>query len=106
MSKVTREQIQAVADKIAKEFQPEKIILFGSYAWGTPTEDSDVDMCVIKETKDARKYAREVRGALDTDFPVDILAYSPKDFYDKIHDDRNLFLEDIAVNGIPLYVGY
>lgn len=41
--KVIMKKIQEVADKIAREFKPEKIILFGSWAWGKPNEDSDRD---------------------------------------------------------------
>ena len=44
---VSREAIQKYADAIAREFRPEKIILFGSHAYGEPTEDSDVDLMVV-----------------------------------------------------------
>ena len=43
-------KIQKVATRIAKEYNPEKIILFGSYAWGKPTFDSDVDFFIVKKT--------------------------------------------------------
>ena len=36
--------------RLVAEFQPERITLFGSYAWGAPTEDSDVDLLVIMST--------------------------------------------------------
>ena len=42
--------IRRYARAIADEFQPDKIILFGSYAYGTPNEDSDVDLLVIMPT--------------------------------------------------------
>jgi len=41
---ITSSQIRQVSDEIARRFQPERIILFGSYVYGTPTEDSDVDL--------------------------------------------------------------
>ena len=44
---VTREEIQATCDNIVQEFRPLQVILFGSYAYGTPTEDSDVDLLVV-----------------------------------------------------------
>ena len=79
MAQVTQEQIQAVADKIAKEFQPEKIILFGSYAWGTPSEDSDVDLCVIKDVENTRDLARKIDRLTDPrPFPLDIIVFKPK----------------------------
>jgi uncharacterized protein len=40
-------QIQAFSQQIVEKFQPERIILFGSYAYGQPTEDSDVDLLII-----------------------------------------------------------
>jgi uncharacterized protein len=45
---VTQDAMAAMVDKLVQEFHPDKIILFGSYAYGTPTEDSDVDVIVIK----------------------------------------------------------
>jgi len=47
---LSRKQIISAASKIAKELNPEKIILFGSYAYGTPTEDSDLDICVVEKS--------------------------------------------------------
>ena len=46
---VTREDIQATCDDIVREFAPLQVILFGSYAYGTPTEDSDVDLLVVMD---------------------------------------------------------
>ncbi|HJS18165.1 MAG TPA: nucleotidyltransferase domain-containing protein [Anaerolineales bacterium] len=51
MKKVSRSQIHKYADRIARQFHPHKIILFGSYAYGKPTEDSDVDLLVIMPFK-------------------------------------------------------
>ena len=46
---VTREEIQATCDDIVREFAPLQVILFGSYAYGTPKEDSDVDLLVVMD---------------------------------------------------------
>ncbi|MEK7658033.1 MAG: nucleotidyltransferase domain-containing protein [Patescibacteria group bacterium] len=51
---VNKEKIQEITNKIVKEYNPRKIILFGSYAWGKPTEDSDVDLFIIKDSFDRR----------------------------------------------------
>ena len=100
----TREQIQAVADKIAKEFNPEKIILFGSYAWGKPHQDSDIDLLIIKDVENTRDFARKIDDAIDPrSFPLDILVYTPSSLIEKINDDRNLFLEHVVKSGIRLY---
>ncbi len=100
----TQAQIQAVADKIVKEFQPEKIILFGSYAWGTPHQDSDIDLLIVKDAEDTRNLARRIDDAIDPrSFPMDILVYTPAVLTKKIEHDRNLFLEGVVKNGITLY---
>ena len=104
---ITKDQIQTVVDKIVKEFNPEKVILFGSYAWGTPHEDSDVDLLVVKETEDTRKTAIEIRKKLfPAYFPMDVLVYPSKSLDEKITVDRNLFLEDIVKNGVILYASH
>jgi len=63
--KKVKEIIVRVIERIKKEYQPEKIILFGSYAYGEPREESDIDLFIIKET-DAKRIDRfcEVRKIL------------------------------------------
>jgi predicted nucleotidyltransferase len=98
-------KIQEITKKIVKEYQPEKIILFGSYAWGKPTEDSDVDLLIIKNTTKRRfDRALEVRKKLFGDLPaIDLLVYTPKEVDKMINEDRNLFIEDVVNNGVVLY---
>jgi len=50
---ITQDQINDVVDIIVKNVNPEKVILFGSYAYGEPQEDSDIDILVIKDTNSA-----------------------------------------------------
>ena len=100
---VTIEQIQAVADKIAKVFQPEKIILFGSYAWGKPGPDSDVDLCVIKDVENTRASAVEVRIiAYPRSFPLDVIVYRPVAIAQD-HREGDFFVNDIITKGKILY---
>jgi predicted nucleotidyltransferase len=47
MNEITDQIIQEVTRRIVKELDPEEIVLFGSYAWGQPHQDSDLDLCVI-----------------------------------------------------------
>jgi len=96
-------QIKAVTEKIVKEFQPEKIILFGSYAWGKPTEDSDVDLFIVKKTDNAREAAREIDGLIfPRPFPIDLVVYDPQkvEYRKKIGD---FFINDILTKGKILY---
>ncbi|MDP3735228.1 MAG: nucleotidyltransferase domain-containing protein [bacterium] len=98
-------KIKTIVDTIVRTFKPEKVILFGSYAWGVPTEDSDVDLLVVGESaKPRRERERDIdRSLVPRTMPLDILAYTPKELREKIDDDRNLFLEDIVSNGTVLY---
>jgi predicted nucleotidyltransferase len=66
-----------VSDEIARRFQPERIILFGSYAYGTPTEDSDVDLLVVMPFQGQPiTKAIEVRQAIHAGFPMGLLVYT------------------------------
>ena len=61
---VTEEQIQEIVRRIVAGYQPDRIILFGSYAYGTPTEDSDVDLLVIKADDERGAAARVVEVSM------------------------------------------
>ncbi|MEK7173708.1 MAG: nucleotidyltransferase domain-containing protein [Patescibacteria group bacterium] len=72
-------KLKEITSKIVKEFQPEKIILFGSYAWGEPHEWSDVDLFIVKESeKTSLELMREVRRIIfGSGIGADILVYTP-----------------------------
>ena len=75
-------KITDIVNRIAFGFNPEKIILFGSYAAGNPSNDSDIDLLIIKDT-DLPKHKRSfdiqksLRGSM---IPMDILVYTQKEF--------------------------
>jgi predicted nucleotidyltransferase len=74
------EQIQRLSDRIAEQFEPEKIVLFGSYAYGTPKELSDVDLLIIlKYEGHPHDKSIEIWNTVQPDFPVDLLARDPED---------------------------
>ena len=77
---IAREAISTIAQKIAQEFDPERIILFGSYATGSATADSDVDLLVIMpfEGKPFWK-SLEILNRVNPPFAVDLLARRPAD---------------------------
>lgn len=92
-----------IAQKIVKQVQPEKIILFGSFAWGTPGPDSDVDLLVIKETDNPRAVAREIDDALfPRPCPIDVIVYRPDQVEERRQRD-DMFITDILTNGKVLY---
>jgi uncharacterized protein len=79
MEPVDEDQFRAIIDRLVRELRPEKIVLFGSYAYGTPTPDSDVDLLVILETAAPRKERHWAvsRLLIPRPFPVDILVNTP-----------------------------
>jgi predicted nucleotidyltransferase len=96
--------IQQIRDRIIKYYQPEKIILFGSYANGTQTKNSDVDFLIIKESKIPRyKRAREVRKILkDFIFPKDIIVLTKAEF-ERYVDIKGSFAYEVVKSGKVLY---
>jgi len=99
-----RAKVRKIARKIAEEYRPEKIILFGSHAWGNPGKDSDIDLFIVKESqKDSIERSRDVyRIIFDEGEAVDILVYTPSQLErrEKIGDP---FVRNIIENGVTLY---
>ncbi len=101
---VSREDIQATCDDIVREFAPLQVILFGSYAYGTPTEDSDVDLLVVMDIpeSDTRRQAAEIVRRIPRRFNLDVRVRSPKEIaYRVSHNDW--FLREITERGDVLY---
>ena len=100
---ITPLQIRQVSDEIARRFRPERIILFGSYAYGTPTEDSDVDLLVVLPFE-GRPIAKaiEVRQAVWAGFAMDLLVYTPEYVRQRLAWN-DFFLREITEKGQQLY---
>jgi len=79
---IIQEQIDEITKKIVENFHPQKIILFGSYAYGTPTEESDLDLLIIKDSElSARLQNRTVRKLLScSKIPVDVMVKTPHEY--------------------------
>src|SRR4051812_40076129 len=74
----TADQIVAFVQKVADLVRPSRIVLFGSYAYGTTTVDSDVDLLVIMPHRGpGHWHAARLRVAVDAPFPMDLLVHSP-----------------------------
>lgn len=103
MNKETVEkQLQEAVQKIVDEYQPEKIILFGSWAWGNPGPDSDVDLFIVKDTVNTRETAREIDGSLfPRPFPLDLIVYKPEQA--EREKEANFFIRSILTKGKLLY---
>ncbi len=71
--------IRCYARQIAERFRPDKIILFGSYAYGQPHDDSDVDLLVIMPARNQHDQAVKTRWELPAPFAMDLLVRTPKE---------------------------
>ncbi|OGM93031.1 hypothetical protein A2935_03875 [Candidatus Wolfebacteria bacterium RIFCSPLOWO2_01_FULL_47_17b] len=99
---IVEKQLQEVVQKIVNEYKPEKIILFGSWAWGEPGPDSDVDLFIIKETENTREMAREIDGSIfPRPFPLDLIVYKPEQV--ERGQKNDFFVRAILAKGKILY---
>ena len=96
---ISAREIQATCDDIVRVFSPLRVILFGSYAYGIPTEESDVDMFVVME---AQQLAWEMQQRLPRRIPLDLHVRCPADIaYRVAHNDW--FLREVLEKGDVLY---
>ena len=103
---VAMPDIQRYCDAIAAAFKPNRIILFGSYAYGTPTEDSDVDVLVVMPTDPTlgHRPALKIREQVSAGFPVDVLVRDPSFIRERLQEG-DCFLEEITGKGKVMYEG-
>lgn len=99
----TLKQIEDFSRRIASEFDPERIVLFGSYARGTPTVDSDVDLLVVLPFEGrAVDKSVEIRLKLRPSFPMDLIVRTPEKVRERVEmgDD---FMREVLEKGKVLY---
>jgi predicted nucleotidyltransferase len=97
------EQILALSGEIAREFKPERIILFGSYAYGVPGEDSDIDILVVLPfTGKPTRKALEIVSKIQPMIPLDLLVRTPEQVSERVANNDWLML-DVMEKGRTLY---
>ena len=114
MPKDTTKLSDELRDQISEALRPlhpEKVILFGSYAWGQPTEDSDIDLIVVLDSKAVprtyhdrmmnRLVVRRALDALNRDYALDVLVYTVPEWKD-FQDLGSAFAREIASRGIEV----
>jgi predicted nucleotidyltransferase len=94
--------IRRFVRQVAERFQPEKIILFGSYAYGTPHAESDVDLLVIMPASNAVNQAIRICRAFERPFSLDLLVRTPNQVERGLRDD-DWFLREVIEKGKLLY---
>lgn len=95
-----------IAEFIKQRFAPQKIILFGSYAYGKPNENSDIDLLIIMNTKmKPYKQASIIRLYLDEilkeNYPIDIIVRTPEEVEKRLKEG-DFFFKGILKEGVPL----
>jgi predicted nucleotidyltransferase len=94
--------IRRFARQIAERFQPVKIILFGSYAYGKPHNESDVDLLVIMRAANVIDQSIRIGLAFKRPFSFDLIVRTPKQIERGLKDD-DWFLREIVEKGKVLY---
>ena len=101
---ISAKEIQATCDDIVREFAPLQVILFGSYAYGAPTEDSDIDLLVVMDILKSETWQQrcEIKERIPERFPLDLQVRSREDIaYRFSHNDW--FLREVIEKGHVLY---
>jgi predicted nucleotidyltransferase len=92
--------------KLAKEYRPEKIILYGSYAYGHPTPESDIDLLIVRDTDKKRvdRFVDVSRILYQPNRPVTIspMVYTPQEIEERLSLGDG-FIQDILRRGCILY---
>lgn len=98
------EALPEVVARLARQLDPEQVILFGSYAYGTPTPDSDVDLLVILDTDapTTERYLAVSHLLYPRPFPVDILVRTPEEIEQALRAN-DFFIREIVTRGRVLY---
>jgi predicted nucleotidyltransferase len=94
--------IHRFARRVAERFQPDRIILFGSHAYGTPHPDSDVDILVIMPARNQLDQAFRIHTQIDPLFPVDLLVRTPWKIR-WLMAEGDSFVQEIMTKGKVLY---
>jgi predicted nucleotidyltransferase len=94
--------IRRYARQIAEKFDPEKIILFGSYAYGTPHEWSDVDILVVMPAYDEIRLSIRITLTVRAPFSLDLIVRTPDNLRRGL-EEEDWFLREIIAKGKVVY---
>ena len=101
--RIPTEVIDGITHRIVERFKPTKIILFGSYAYGTPKPESDIDLLVIMDTSiKEMQQAQQIRQYLNPLFGIDLVVHTPVNLAKRL-EMGDLFLKEIVTKGKTLY---
>ncbi len=101
---ITESKISEIVRRIASGYDPEKIILFGSYASGTASEDSDIDIFVVKDSELPRpqRTIQLRRMLFGAQIPMDLIVYTPNEVENE-KDEKYSFVYEVLNSGKTVY---
>ncbi|MFH0924964.1 MAG: nucleotidyltransferase domain-containing protein [bacterium] len=104
--KTNIDSIKLLAKKIKEKFNPQKILLFGSYAYGKPKKDSDIDLLIVMSTNlKPYKQASLIRLHIDQTYgvryPIDIIVRTPEEIRERVQEG-DFFIKKILQEGVLL----
>ena len=94
--------IRRFARQVVERFRPEKIILFGSYAYGRPHADSDVDILVVMPARNQLDQAFKIHWTVRPPFPLHIIVRTPENMRWRLEEGES-FLREVVLKGKVLY---
>ena len=98
--------IQAMVDKLKREYAPQRIVLFGSYAYGNPTPDSDIDILIVKDTPerfiDRWTTVRRILSDSTRMIPIETLVLTPEELSERLRVGDQ-FIAKIVEDGEVLH---
>lgn len=95
-------ELDSIKRQIVELYSPKKIILFGSLAKKQIKATSDIDICVVVNTKDKRELLNKMYSEINTDFPIDVILYTEKE-WEMLKDEETSFLYKILKEGEIIY---
>ena len=97
------DRISELAERIVREFHPQRIILFGSSTAGNAAEDSDVDLLIVMPTGGSGlRKAAEIMNKISPRIPVDLIVKDPEDVQRRL-EANDFFLREVVEKGKILY---
>jgi uncharacterized protein len=94
--------IRDFARRVAERFHPDRIVLFGSYAYGRPHADSDVDILIVMPARNQIDQAVRIDKTCEANFPLDLIVRTPKNMQWRLKEGDS-FLREIVTRGTILY---
>lgn len=96
------DEVEKIKNQIISRYNPDKIILFGSLAKGVITKNSDIDICVVKDTENKRELITDIYVNVNSSYPFDVIVYTNQEWEENVKD-RTSFAYSIYKEGRLLY---